>query len=185
VLFWLAPNLRIDASEVEVYPIAKAVEQSISISDFNCGREQLDNYIHNEALLDDKTNIGKVFLFITTQQKKVVGFVTLAMSQLGRLEHEQLQTVTTSRTYIPGLLLGHMARHIDYRGRGLGMLMRDWVIERALYLSQFTACRLIILQALDDDVANLYERWGFLRVEDFEERGRRKMFIDLRWRTKG
>jgi hypothetical protein len=179
------PKDPIDVSEVEVYPIAKAVEESISISYFNCEKEQLNNYIHSEALPDDKTDVGKVFLFVTSQQKKLVGFVTLAMSQLGRLEHEELQTVTTSRTYIPGLLLGHMARHIEYRGRGLGMLMRDWVIQRALYLSQFTGCRLIILQALDDDVANLYESWGFLRVEDFEEKGRRKMFIDLAWRRKG
>ncbi len=150
----------LDISDVEVYPIAKALEESISISAFNCEKEQFNYYIHKEALLDDKTNVGKVFLFVTSQEKKVVGFITLAMSQLGRLEHEQLQTVTTSRTYIPGVLLGHMARHIDYRGRGIGILMRDWVIRQALYLSRFTGCRLIILQALDDDVANLYERWG-------------------------
>lgn len=26
---------------------------------------------------------------------------------------------------------------------------------------------------------------GFLRVDDFEEKGRRKMFIDLAWRIRG
>jgi hypothetical protein len=112
-------------SDVKVYSISKALEESINISTFKCENEDFNYYLLNTALDDDKKNIGKVFLFTTYNDKKVVGFLTLAMSQVKRFEHKTLQTVTTSQDYIPGILLGHIARHIECRGRGLGILMRD------------------------------------------------------------
>jgi len=168
-------------SDVKVYSISKAIEESINISTFKCENEDFNYYLLNTALDDDKKNIGKVFLFTTYNNKKVVGFLTLAMSQVKRFEHETLQTVTTTQEYIPGILLGHIARHLEYRGRGLGILMRDWVVRQALYLSRRVGCRLIILQAFDDNLVEMYRHWGFLPVDDFEEAGRRKMFIDLLW----
>lgn len=145
-------------SDIRVYSICKALEDSINISDFRCENEDFNYYLLNTALEDDKKNIGKVFLF-TTYDKKVVGFLTLAMSQVKRLEHETLRTVTTTQDYIPGILLGHIARHIEYRGRGL---------------SRRVGCRLIILQAFDNNLVEMYRRWGFLPVDDFDEAGRRK-----------
>jgi hypothetical protein len=59
--------------------------------------------------------------------------------------------------------------------------MRDWVIKQALFLSKYTGCRIIILQAFDDSIVEIYKKWGFISVNDFEESGRRKMFIDLAW----
>jgi hypothetical protein len=168
-------------SDVEVYSLTKVLEESINISDFKCENEDFNYYLRNTAIYDERKKIGKVFIF-TTHAKRTIGFLTLAMSQLGRFEHEKLATITTSHDYIPGILLGHIARHIDYRRRGLGILMRDWVIRHALNLSQSVACRLIILQAFDDDLAKMYKGWGFEPVNDFEEEGRRKMFIDLTWR---
>ncbi|HZB64813.1 MAG TPA: hypothetical protein VE307_05845 [Nitrososphaeraceae archaeon] len=38
-----------------------------------------------------------------------------------------------------------------------------------------------ILQAFDDSIVEIYKKWGFISVNDFEESGRRKMFIDLAW----
>jgi hypothetical protein len=55
----------------------------------------------------------------------VVGFITLAMSQLVRFEHQRLSNLTTTRGYVPGLLVGHIARHIEYKGKGIGTIMRD------------------------------------------------------------
>jgi hypothetical protein len=106
------------------------------------------------------------------------------MSEITRFQHKRLQTVTRTQNYIPGLLLGHMARHIDSKKRGVGILMRDWVINHALELSKSVGCRLVILQAFNELVAKIYEDWGFVRVDDFDETGRHKMFIDLTWREK-
>ena len=114
--------------------------------------------------------------------RKIVGFITLAMSQLVRFEHKRLSNLTTIRHCLPGLLVGHIARHIEYKGKGIGTIMRDWVIKQALFLSKYTGCRIIILQAFDNSIVEIYKKWGFIPViNDFEESGTRKMFIDLAW----
>jgi hypothetical protein len=83
----------------------------------------LTNYILSTAQKDENENIGKIFLFV--YKKKVVGFITLAMSQLVRFEHQRLYNLTTTRDYVPGLLVGHIARHIEYKRKGIGTIMRD------------------------------------------------------------
>jgi hypothetical protein len=166
-------------SDIQVYSQSRALENSINFSDFRCENDQLTNYLLNTAQKDENENIGKIFLFV--YNKKVIGFITLAMSQLGRFEHQRLSNLTTTRDYVPGLLVGHIARHIKYKGKGIGTIMRDWIIKQALFLAKYTGCRIIILQAFDDNIVEIYKKWGFISVNDFEESGRRKMFIDLAW----
>lgn len=173
----------LNSSDLKVYSLQQAIKESIPLSNFRCEEEFFTNYLTNEASLDDRNNIGRLIIF-TTLKKEIVGFVTVAMSEVARLQHKQLQTVTRTQNYVPGLLLGHMARHIDYKKRGVGILMRDWVINHALELSKSVGCRLVILQAFNELVAKIYEDWGFVRVDDFDETGRHKMFIDLAWRQK-
>jgi hypothetical protein len=72
-------------------------------------------------------------LFVT-HDKYVIGYVTLIMSQLLKTWHRQLGKLS-SHSYVPGILISEMARHIDYRGRELGKLMVDWVVSKAVDLS--------------------------------------------------
>jgi hypothetical protein len=101
----------ISHSDIHVYSQSRALENLINFSDFTCENDQLTNYLLNTAQKDENENIGKIFLFV--YKKKVIGFITLAMSQLGRFEHQRLSNLTTTRDYVPGLLIGHIARHIE------------------------------------------------------------------------
>jgi GNAT superfamily N-acetyltransferase len=173
----------LNSSDLRAYSLQQAIKESIVLSNFECEEEFFTKYLRDEACLDDRDNIGRVIIF-TTLQQDLVGFVTVAMSEIRRLQHKRLQTITTIHSYVPGLLLGHMARHIKYKRKGVGILMRDWVINHALELSKSVGCRLVILQAFNERVAKIYEEWGFVRVDDFDETGRHKMFVDLAWRGK-
>ncbi|MFY9967262.1 MAG: hypothetical protein WAK50_16140 [Nitrososphaeraceae archaeon] len=92
--------------------------------------------------------------------RKKQGYITLAMSQLSKDQHVKLKAMT-SHSHLPALLLGQMARDIDYEGRGLGRLMKDWAISQALRFSVDIGCRLVILDSEEDKV-NMYKRWEFL-----------------------
>lgn len=63
------------------------------------------------------------------------------MSQLSRSFYRYFSSMTT-HTNVPALLIGEMARHVDYKGRGIGILIRDWVINKALEVSNSIGCRL-------------------------------------------
>jgi hypothetical protein len=105
-----------------------------------------------------------------------VGFLTLAMSQLNKLDHQAISSLT-AHPYIPSLLIGEFARDINFRG--VGRLMLDWVITKAKELSESVACRCIIIQSLESKVGR-YKKLGFVPINDFEEK-RNTMFIDLDW----
>jgi hypothetical protein len=152
----------ISHSDIQVYSLSRALENSINFSDFSCENDQLTNYLLNTAQKDENENIGKIFLFI--YNKKIIGFITLAMSKLGRFEHQRLSNLTTTRDYVPGILVGHIARHIEYKGKSIGTIMRDWVIKQALFLSKYTGCRIIILQAFDDNIIEIYKKWALFRL---------------------
>lgn len=68
----------------------------------------------------------------------------------------------TPRNYIPGILIAEMARHIKYKGTGIGNVMINWVVSKEI-LSK-VACKIIIgrqrkikiVYTKDSAVLNLY-----------------------------
>ena len=98
------------------------------------------------------------------------------MSQLSRSAHLEFGKLTP-HLYVPAILISEMAGHIEYAGRGLGRLMIDWVVSKALDLSQYAACRLVIVEAVEDKVET-YRHWGFEPIENFEEK-RNTMFLRI------
>lgn len=157
---------------IEAFPLT----DSFDITKFQCENKKYEKYLKETASNDHSNNIGKVWLFI--RRKEVVAYVTIAMSQLHKSEHKKLGKMT-GHGYIPGLLLGQMARDIRYKGKGLGKIMTAWVIKEAIIISKRIGCRLIILQSEEDKVKT-YEEFGFLKIPD-SKRKKNMMFYDLSW----
>lgn len=169
------PQKRPRFKKVIVYSLPKALEKKIDFSKFRCEKEYFTGYLLKMAPEDDKNNVAKVWVFVTSK-KEVVGYVTLIMSQLSKSAHLGLGKLTSHHN-VPGILIGEMARHIDYAGRGLGKLMIDWVVSKALDLSQYAGCRLIIVESEEDKI-EMYKHWGFEPIENFEEK-RNTMFLRI------
>jgi predicted GNAT family N-acyltransferase len=155
---------------------AFVLTDSFDTSKFQCGVKKYDNYLKDTAISDHNNNIGKIWLFV--QHAEVIGYVSIAMSQLHKSEHKKLGKMT-GHGYIPGLLLGQMARDIRYKGKGLGEIMIGWVINEAINISKRIGCRLIILQS-ERDMVKRYEEYGFLKIPDSKKK-RDMMFYDLSW----
>lgn len=103
-------------SDIGVYLLTKALEVSVNLCDFKCEKQEFNDYLYNTAYKDHISNLGKVWLF-TTHEKKPIGFVTLAMSQLSR-SFDRYFSSMTAHTNVPALLIGEMTRHVDYKRLG-------------------------------------------------------------------
>ena len=163
----MSAKSRLTFKDVEIYPLLKALEESVDFSRLKCEKQYFTDYLREMAPQDDKNNVAKVWVFVT-HEKEVIGYVTLIMSQLSRSAHLELGKLTT-HLYVPAILISEMAGHIKYAGQGLGRLMIDWVISKALDLSQYAACRLVIVESVEDKVKT-YRHWGFEPIENFEEK---------------
>ena len=82
----MSVNQRLTLSDVEIYSLPRALEASIDLHDFKCEKENFAEYLYLMAPEDDRNNVGKFWIF-TTHQKSIMGYVTLAMSQLGHIGH--------------------------------------------------------------------------------------------------
>jgi hypothetical protein len=137
---------RLTFEDIEIYSLPKALEESIDFSKFKCEKQEFADYLRSKAPEDDKNNIAKVWVFVS-REREVLGYVTLIMSQLSRSFHHELGKLTT-HNYVPAILISEMAGHIDYAGRGVGRIMLGWVVSLALDLSQYAACRLVIVESV-------------------------------------
>jgi len=166
----------VNLEELTVYPL-DLFPYIDCLDSFTCGKETYDKYIIEDASDDHSDNIGKVWLFHHEKDVRLAGYVTLAMSQIHKNDAVSLRELT-SHSYIPGLLLGQMARDLKYSGKGLGKIMMDWVKNQAEELRQRIGCRLIILQSEEDKVKD-YQRYGFVLIPPSKKK-KNMMFYDLK-----
>lgn len=76
----------------------RGISESFDVSKFDCGRKKYDDYLRQIATYDHMNNVGRVWLLM--HHKVINGFVTIAMSQLHKSEHEKFGKITT-HGYIP------------------------------------------------------------------------------------
>lgn len=163
-------------NEIKVYPLHKLPNFENKILNFKCGKQKYDTYIKNIAIDDHKKNVGKVWLFYHMKDHKVIGYVTLAMSQLHKTEHKKLGNLT-SHGYVPGLLLGQMARDLCYKEKNAGPIMINWTKNQGIELRKSIGCRLIILQS-EPDKMKFYEAQDFISIPASKKK-ENMMFYDL------
>jgi hypothetical protein len=75
------------------------------VGSFDCGDSDLNEYIWYQAL--DEQNTGAGVVYLAWQDQDLVGFVSLAMSTLQvRLVDGQHRPRITPYTYFPALMIG-------------------------------------------------------------------------------
>lgn len=172
-------RLSIDLSNVDVFSYQKLIAEGIDYSDFTCENKDFEIYLKDKdlAIKDDLENISKLWLFVHMPDMKVVGYVTLAMSQLSRFQHNSL--IRLSRhDHVPGVLISEMARDIRYRQNGIGGRMIDFVVKIGTELSKQVGCKILIVEAIGERVST-YEKFGFIRIKDEVDLYRNSMFLRL------
>lgn len=122
-------------------------------------------------MTDHNNNIGRVFLMIEKKTGDICGFVSLAMGNVPKQENNYSKPITHYPN-IPGVLLGQLAAHKNYRG--MGSILLDFVIKHALDLTQKVGCRVVYVHSIKGK-EEWYEKKGFIRVEGTE----RTFFMDL------
>lgn len=139
---------------------------------FSCGEESLDDYLRRRARQDDVRNIARVFVLSDAQDDRIAGYYTLSASavQIEGLPSE-VQRKLPRYPLVPVVLLGRLATDGRYQGQGLGEALLFDALRRAFVVgTQEIAATAVIVDALHDRARSFYERYGFLRFTDQENR---------------
>jgi len=128
------------------------------VAHFDCGKPALNTWLHKRALANQES--GSTRTFVVCTDRRVVAYYALAA---GSVVHDE--AIGSLRRNMPDpvpmALLGRLAVDTSAQGFGIGVaLLRDAVV-RVLQASQALGIRGIMVDALDEQAASFYQKFGF------------------------
>lgn len=131
------------------------------VEGFSCGREELDSWLRAHALDSERRDIARTFV-VCRGDRRVVGYYSLTMGSV-RMAEAPRKLVRGLPGYPIGMvLLARLAIHRKEQGTGLGAELLADALRRALHAGEHAAARLVVVEALDDQAARFYQRFGFI-----------------------
>jgi GNAT superfamily N-acetyltransferase len=129
------------------------------LSQFESTEPTLDDWLKRRAAFNEASGASRTYV-VTVKSNVVVGFYALAAGAVQR-EHTPRKVGEKMPQPVPVILLGRLAVHRDYQGRGIGRgLLRDAIL-RTLQAADIAGIRAILVHAISEDAKRFYERAGF------------------------
>ena len=107
-------------------------------SDFSCGKELLDVYLHRQANQDVKRKLSACFVINDTETNLIKGYYTLSNNSIPskQVPNQILKKLPKSYQSIPTTLLGRLAIDNKFQGQGVGKLILIDALKRSYELSK-------------------------------------------------
>jgi GNAT superfamily N-acetyltransferase len=135
-------------------------------SAFDCGKPPLDDFLRKLVSQYEKRNLGRTYVAVMPDAKRVVGYYTLA---LGSVTFENLPAEAANklpRHPVPVALLARLAVDRSLQGGGLGVALLMDAFDRCLKLSDELAIHAVTVDAIDEETAAFYTKFGFVALRD-------------------
>lgn len=138
----------------------RPIEANDPTDAFDSGELSLDRYLADRALANHVAGYARCYVCMDADAARIIGYYTLSAVAV---THAELpgRARRNAPNPVPAVLLGRLAVARDQQGSGLGrFLVRDAILS-TLAAADRIGVRLLLVQALTDDVANFYTTLGF------------------------
>ena len=127
---------------------------------FTCKHDSLSAWLNKRALTNAASGASRTYV-VCTDARIVIGYYALAAGSIsgdaapGRLRRNMPDP-------LPVIVLGRLAVHSDWAGRGIGSgLLRDAVL-RSMQAAELIGVRALVCHAIDEEAKGFYVKHGFL-----------------------
>jgi predicted N-acetyltransferase YhbS len=140
------------------YISPEKLNKNHKIKQFDCGNEQLNDYLKKYAFQNQKKNISNTF--VVQKDNKVIGYYTLTF---GSVLKEDLPIKRNLPNYpMPVMILARLAVDKNETEKGIGKgLLKDAVL-RTLQASEIAGIKAIMVKAKDEEAKQFYEKFDFI-----------------------
>ena len=129
---------------------------------FDCGNENLDRYIREQATQNLRRGISRPFVAVPLEEpKRIAGFFTLSATLVVASELPPEMAKRLPRHPIPAALLGRLAVDRTFARRGLGGILLSDAIKKAITAAETVAMTVVIVDPIDDTARTFYAAFGF------------------------
>jgi GNAT superfamily N-acetyltransferase len=134
------------------------------LSQFSCGKPTLDHWLKTRALSNQQR--GFTAVMVVHEAGRVLGYYGLAPTAVvpGTLP----RAIRTGQPPdpVPCLLLGQLATDSAWAGRGIGTGLLKHALERCVQAAGLIGGRALLVNAVDAEAAEFWQRRGFLPSRD-------------------
>lgn len=142
---------------MRVLPLAGSLERQA----FDCGRPELNDWLRQIARQHQDKGLSKTFVAVReAEQARICAFYTLTLAELEARHLPDAWRKKLPRR-IPGVRLGRLAVDRQYQGKGLGELLLIDALTRARRIYAEAGGIGLFVDALDENAAGYYRRFGF------------------------
>lgn len=145
---------------------------------FDCGREALNGWFRRHAWQNHVSGISRTSVVCDIATQSIVGYVTLSAAQIERAflakAHQR-----NKPDPVPVTLLGQLAIHKTHQGRGHASSLLLFALTASLRASREVGSFGVLTHPIDDEVRQLYRRWGFEDVPFDPQRSMIVRMVDL------
>ena len=137
-------------------------------SEFDCGVERLNNFLHLSAKKQQKDNMIRVYVAAAQGDTKILGYHAINVGTMNVAELAKKPRGTPPHGEVPVLFLGQVAVDRQVQGLGVGSVLMHHVFEKACVVADEVGCHAVLLDVMsdggDDAFAKRqqwYEEFGF------------------------
>ena len=139
---------------------------------FSCGNLSLDDFIKTKARREGELGYCAVFILADeTSPATIAGYYTLSSQSIALEGIPPDQRKKLPRyPFVPAILIGRLARDLQFRGQGAGELLIIDALKRARNISTQLGSYAVIVDAIDDNAVVFYSKYSFLRLSEHTNR---------------
>lgn len=147
---------------MQVLPLAGSHDRQ----GFDCGRPELNDWLRQVARQHQDKGLSKTFLAIREEDPaRICGYYALTLAELESRHLPEAWRKKLPRR-IPGVRQGRLAIDKQYQGTGLGELLLVDALMRAKRIYAEAGGIGLFVDALDEQAAGYYRRFGFQAFPD-------------------
>ena len=143
--------------------LSEPLGEGHDVSGFDSNRPELDRWLREHARTAQAKRTGRTFVW-HSGDGIVVAYYTL-VAHLVLREDVPAAVGRGGPEQIPAVLLARLALHWNLHGKGLGGALLAEALGRIVAATETVAARLVVVDAIDEAVAQFYEHHGFCRVQ--------------------
>lgn len=130
------------------------------LDDFQCSAPELTKWLLERARQNQASGASRCFV-VRDEQQHVVGYYALAA---GAVSHEDApgRIRRNMPDPIPVIVLGRLAVHVDWVGRGIGQGLLKDAVQRTLQTCEQVGARALLCHAIDEAAKAFYLKHGFI-----------------------
>ena len=131
---------------------------------FDCGEESITTFLQTQASQWVRRGLATCWVWNSEHDNAIVGFYTLSAATVGQSSATSTGAGSLPHNIpIPAILIGRLAVNKQYQNKHKGTMLLLDAFHRAI--TSEVAWVVVVVDAIDEDRARWYEKFGFVRIE--------------------